>query len=109
MVNINRKNIQLQTPTQTQNQILIQKQQKNKITPINKNKILKNNYNSKVSKNIIFLIKNPIQTKNSSISPNFEYEGGDGFKCVKFNLKPNEAIRADGGAMNYIKNNIKNR
>jgi len=67
---------------------------------------LKNNYKRKINTNIIFLVTNPIQTRNSNISPNYEYEGGEGFKCVKFNLKNGEEIRSEGGAMNYIKNDI---
>jgi uncharacterized protein (TIGR00266 family) len=39
--------------------------------------------------------------------PLFEYEGGSGFKTVKFILKQNEKIRADGGAMNYMSSAIK--
>jgi len=71
-----------------------------------KNKKLKNNYKKKINSNIIFLVTSPLQTKNSNICPDYDYEGGEGFKCVKFNLKKNEEIRAEGGAMNYIRNDV---
>lgn len=69
-------------------------------------KKLKNNYKRKLNSDIIFLVTNPIQTKNSNICPDYDYEGGEGFKCIKFNLKQGEEIRAEGGAMNYIRNDI---
>jgi uncharacterized protein (AIM24 family) len=69
-------------------------------------KKLKNNYIRKLNYDIIFLVVSPIQTKNSNLCPDYQYEGGEGFKCVKFNLKKGEEIRSEGGAMNYIKNDI---
>jgi uncharacterized protein (TIGR00266 family) len=65
----------------------------------NKNKI----FNGKT----ICLIKSSSMLKNNKEFPLFEYEGGNGFKTVKFMLKPNEKIRADGGAMNYMSSDIK--
>jgi len=79
------------------------------LKPSDKNlkiKKLKNNYQKKLNSDIIFLVTNPIQTKNSNICPDYDYEGGEGFKCIKFNLKKDEEIKAEGGAMNYIKNDI---
>ena len=38
--------------------------------------------------------------------PQFEFEGGEGFTCVKFTLQPQQSIRADGGTMNYLTNQI---
>lgn len=71
--------------------------------PLNKNQ----NKNKKFSSNDIILIKDPLKLKNNEEFPNFEYEGGDGFKCVKVTLKNNESIRADAGAMNYMSDNVK--
>jgi uncharacterized protein (TIGR00266 family) len=73
------------------------------IKSINKNK---NNNKSFNGRNIC-LIKKPSMLKNNKGFPLFEYEGGSGFKTVKFILKPNEKIRADGGAMNYMSSSIK--
>lgn len=70
------------------------------------NSKLKNEFNSNVKRNIIFMITNPIQIKNSGISPFFEYEGIDGYKSVKFILKKDEEIRAEGGTLSYIRNDI---
>jgi len=55
--------------------------------------------------NIILIDPNKPQT-NLTKFPKFEYEGGHGFSCVKFTLLPNQSIRADGGAMNYMTNQI---
>jgi len=68
---------------------------------------LKNNKNKKFSSNDIILIKDPLKLKNNEEFPKFEYEGGDGFNCVKVTLKNNQSIRADAGAMNYMSDNIK--
>jgi uncharacterized protein (TIGR00266 family) len=79
------------------------------VNSINKNSINKNSIN----KNKIFngrnisLIKKSTILKNNKAFPLFEYEGGSGFRTVKFILKPNEKIRADGGAMNYMSSGIK--
>jgi uncharacterized protein (TIGR00266 family) len=75
---------------------------------INKSSINKNKKNNKSfnGKNIS-LIKSSSILKNNKTFPLFEYEGGNGFKTVKFILKPNEKIRADGGAMNYMSSAIK--
>lgn len=59
------------------------------------------------SSNKVVLIKNNNSSiKNNGNFPNFKYEGGDGFDTVKFTLKPNESIRADGGSMNYMTDQI---
>jgi uncharacterized protein (TIGR00266 family) len=52
------------------------------------------------------LIKDP-STINNKLFPKFEFEGGDGFKSVKFYLKEDEKINADGGSMNYMTNDMK--
>jgi uncharacterized protein (TIGR00266 family) len=68
-----------------------------------------NNNNSKyvINKTNISLIKNSaLFLKENKNYPIFSYEGGDGFQCVKFNLKPQQAIRADAGTMNYMTSNI---
>ena len=78
------------------------------------NKKLKNNSNNNnnnntyiINKTNISLIKNPaLFLKENKNYPLFSYEGGDGFQCVKFNLKPKQAIRADAGTMNYMTSNI---
>ena len=54
----------------------------------------------------ITLIKDPKLLINNKSFPKFEYEGGDGFQCVKFYLEKNEKIRANGGSMNYMSDNI---
>jgi uncharacterized protein (TIGR00266 family) len=74
--------------------------------PVNQPKNKKNNTKPFTS-NQICLIHNPNILKNNLEFPSFEYEGGDGFKNVKITLKPNEQIRADGGAMNYMQSDIK--
>ena len=71
----------------------------------------KNNFNDNntyiINKTNISLIKNPaLFLKENKNYPLFSYEGGDGFQCVKFNLKPQQAIRADAGTMNYMASNI---
>jgi uncharacterized protein (TIGR00266 family) len=66
----------------------------------------KNNNKSFNATNIC-LIKKPSMLRNNNGFPLFEYEGGNGFKTVKFILKQNEKIRADGGAMNYMSSDIK--
>ncbi len=80
---------------------------------INTNKKSTNNKSTNKNNNKLFngrnicLIKKPSMIKNNKGFPLFEYEGGHGFKTVKFILKPNEKIRADGGAMNYMSSAIK--
>ena len=60
-----------------------------------------------LNKKNISLIKNTtLFLKNNIEYPIFSYEGGDGFQCVKFKLRPKESIRADAGAMNYMSSNI---
>jgi len=54
----------------------------------------------------ITLIKDPKLLINNKSFPKFIYEGGDGFECVKFFLEKNEKIRANGGSMNYMSDNI---
>jgi len=76
------------------------------------NKKLKNNSNNNntyiINKANISLIKNPaLFLKENKNYPLFSYEGGDGFQCVKFNLKPQQSIRADAGTMNYMTSDIK--
>jgi uncharacterized protein (AIM24 family) len=73
---------------------------------VNQPKNKKNN-NQPFTSNQIRLIHNPLLLKNNKDFPSFEFEGGDGFKTVKIILKPNEQIRADGGAMNYMQSDIK--
>jgi len=73
---------------------------------INKSSTKKNNNRSFNATNIC-LIKKPSMLRNNNRFPLFEYEGGSGFKTVKFTLKQNEEIRADGGAMNYMSSAIK--
>jgi uncharacterized protein (TIGR00266 family) len=74
------------------------------VNNINKNSINKNKiFNGRN----ISLIKKSTILKNNKAFPLFEYEGGSGFRTVKFILKPNEKIRADGGAMNYMSSGIK--
>jgi uncharacterized protein (AIM24 family) len=85
-----------QLPQQVQQ--LNQKQQlPQQVQQIQKNQSKKNN--------IILIDPNKPQT-NLTKFPKFEYEGGYGFTCVKFTLLPNQSIRADGGAMNYMTNQI---
>ena len=60
------------------------------------------------SSNEITLIKDPSALKNNNF-PTFLYEGGDGFKGVKFYLKNGESINANGGAMNYMSGDMKIR
>ena len=77
---------------------------------LKKNNRLNNKLNNKLSNNKLSnnkLSNKIIQIKNSSRSnisnfPKYIIEGGSGFQCVKFILKSNEVIRADGGAMNYM-------
>lgn len=57
--------------------------------------------------NATILINHKKPQININKFPKFEYEGGDGFSCVKITLQPGESIRADGGAMNYMTNDIK--
>jgi len=75
----------------------------------NNKKIMNNkkNNNKKFSSTSIYLIKNPILLKNNKEFPLFEYEGGDGFKTVKFILNRDQDIRADAGSMNYMSSAIK--
>ena len=81
--------------------------------PSNNNKSTENDIKKKtnnknnLNKNNISLIKNTtLFLKNNKNFPIFSYEGGDGFQCVKFKLRPKESIRADAGAMNYMSSNI---
>lgn len=76
-----------------------------KLSNIKINEKLKNNKEF-TSQNII-LIKDPAILRNNKEFPTFEYEGGDGFQCVKMKLNTNHQIRADGGTMNYMSGNIK--
>ena len=69
-----------------------------------KKKLLNNKKN--LNKTQISLIKNVNKLSNNSKIPNYKYEGGSGFECVRFTLKPNESINADAGAMNYMSNSI---
>ena len=62
--------------------------------------------NNRYKSDKITLIKDPKLLINNKSFPKFEYEGGDGFQCVKFYLERNEKIRANGGAMNYMSSNI---
>ena len=71
---------------------------------VKKNNI-KNN-NKKFNSTSICLIKNPVLLKNNKEFPSFEYEGGDGFKTVKFILNQGQKIRADAGSMNYMSSAI---
>jgi len=71
------------------------------------NKSSTKNNNKSFNARTISLIKSSSVLKNNKAFPSFEYEGGNGFKTVKFILKPNEKIRADGGAMNYMSSAIK--
>lgn len=81
---------------------------KNNDIILTKNQVKNNkNKNKKFSSNDIILIKDPLKLKNNEEFPKFEYEGGDGFKCVKVTLKNNQSIRADAGAMNYMSDDIK--
>lgn len=66
----------------------------------NKNNV---NYNKKN----LSLIKNKNKVVKIEKMPVFKYEGGSGFECVKFILKPGQSIDADGGAMNYMDSSIK--
>ena len=54
----------------------------------------------------ITLIKDPKLLINNKSFPKFEYESNNGFQCVKFYLEKNEKIRANGGSMNYMSDNI---
>lgn len=69
-----------------------------------KTNLLNNKIN--LNKSRISLIKNISLIEKNSKIPNFKYEGGSGFQCVRFNLKPNESINADAGAMNYMSDSI---
>ena len=80
---------------------------KNKIKNTKNNN---NNNNNKyvLNKTTISLIKNPtLFLKENKNYPIFSYEGGDGFQCVRFTLKPQQSIRADAGVMNYMDSSIK--
>jgi len=69
--------------------------------------MINNSKKKTFTSNEITYIYNPNLLKNNTMFPKFEYEGGDGFQNVIFHLKPNEAIEAEGGAMNYMTNDIK--
>ena len=71
----------------------------------NKNTILNNNKKI-LNKKIISLIKDPSLLKNNTTIPKYKYEGGSGFECVRFTLKPKESIQADAGSMNYMSDSI---
>lgn len=76
----------------------------------NNSKIQRNNLivkNKLFTSNEITLIENPGILKNNLEFPTFRYEGGSGFKNVILQLRQNEGIQAEGGAMNYMMNNIK--
>lgn len=77
----------------------------NNLTPKNKINNKKNN-NNRFNKTVISLIKNPKLLKDNKAFPEFEYEGGDGFKTVKIILNKDQEIRADAGAMNYMSSSI---
>jgi uncharacterized protein (TIGR00266 family) len=86
---------------------------KNKNIPIVKKELstqtieIANTNNKKFKSNYICLINNLELLKNNKEFPKFEYEGPDGFKCIKILLNEGESIRADGGSMNYMSSNIK--
>ena len=77
----------------------LQTSNKNKNTTLNNNKKILN-------KKIISLIKDPSLLKNNTTIPKYKYEGGSGFECVRFTLKPKESIQADAGALNYMSDSI---
>lgn len=79
--------------------------EKKKRTPIKKN-LKKKGGDPLVNQNVI-LVNHYKPQVNINNFPKFEYEGGDGFSCVKVILQPNQSIRADGGTMNYMTNDIK--
>ena len=58
------------------------------------------------NKNSINLIKDSKSLNKNNNIPNYKYEGGNGYECVKFTLKKNQSIRADAGTMNYMDNSI---
>lgn len=68
----------------------------------NKNKTKKKNNN----KNSVYLIKDSVSFNKNNNIPNYKYEGGSGYECIRFKLKKNQSIRADAGAMNYMENSI---
>jgi len=81
---------------------------KNNTKNKSKNNNNENNNKYNLNKTTISLIKNhALFLKENKEYPIFSYEGGDGFQCVRFNLKPQQAIRADAGAMNYMASDIK--
>ena len=70
-----------------------------------KRKILRKNLKGGGGDNSITLIKDASILVNTNLT-NFVYEGADSFGSVKIILKPQEVIRADAGAMNYMTDNI---
>jgi len=62
--------------------------------------------NNRYKSNTITLIKDPKLLINNKSFPKFKYEGGHGFQSVIFHLEKNEKIRANGGSMNYMSDNI---
>lgn len=73
----------------------------------NQKKSNENKSHKPFSSNKVVLIKNNnLSFKNNTNFPSFKYEGGNGFDTVQFTLKPNESIRADAGAMNYMTDQI---
>ena len=76
-------------------------------TPKPKNTKKENNASKKINtKNSspIRYIRDPKMVSKNF--PEFSYEGGDGFKSVRFTLDKNESIRANGGGMNYMSSKI---
>ena len=73
----------------------------------NTNTKKKNSKNTKKNiNNGIFLIKNSKSFNKNNNIPEYKYEGGNGYECIRFKLKKNQSIRADAGAMNYMDNSI---
>ena len=44
------------------------------------------------NKNSIYLIKDSKSLNKNNNIPNYKYEGGNGYECVKFTLKKNQSI-----------------
>lgn len=70
------------------------------------NKKQLNNNKKTLNKKTISLIKDPSLLNKNTKFPMYKYEGGSGYECVRFTLKPNESISADAGAMNYMSDSI---